>query len=59
MKLVTEYLVDAARFERMAAESSDAALKEQLTKQAAEYRKLARKRAAALGFPDPLPPSDS
>jgi len=56
MKLATEYPVDAARIDWMAAEASDAALKEQIVKQAAEYRRLVRKRAVELGFPDPLPP---
>jgi hypothetical protein len=41
------------RFERMAAGTDDAALKEQLLKQAADYRKLAKKRAALLGLPEP------
>lgn len=54
MKLVTEYLADAAKFERLAASESNPDVKAQLEKQAAAYRKLARDRAAKLGLP--LPP---
>ncbi len=50
MKLVTEYLADAANFEQLAAKESDPASKEQLLKQAAAYHRLAEKRAKALGF---------
>jgi hypothetical protein len=53
MNMVAEYLEHALTFERMAAETDDAALKEQLLKQAAEYRKLAEKRAVELGMPKP------
>jgi len=48
MKLVAEYLEQAVRFNRMAAEATDPKLKESLEKQAAAYRKLADKRAAEL-----------
>jgi hypothetical protein len=54
MKLVTEHLADAAKFERLAKQESNPALKKQLLKQAAEYYKLADERAKALG--QPLPP---
>jgi hypothetical protein len=53
MKLIAEYVEHAIKFERMAAEESDAILKEQLLKQAADYRRLAEKRAALLGLQKP------
>jgi hypothetical protein len=53
MKLVAEYLVDAVKFDQMAEAATDAALKASFTKQAAEYRKLALKRAKQLGVPPP------
>ena len=52
MKLVAEYLVDAIKFDRMAEDSTDVALKASFRKQAAEYRKLALKRAKLLGMSD-------
>jgi hypothetical protein len=48
MKLIHEYLEHSVHFERMADEAADPALREQLLKQAAAYRKLAEKRAAQL-----------
>jgi hypothetical protein len=51
MKLVAEYLVDAVKFDQMAEDARDAALKASFRKQAAEYRKLALKRAKQLGMP--------
>jgi hypothetical protein len=51
VKLVAEYLEEAIKFERMAAEASDSKLKELLQNQAAAYRKLADKRAAELHLP--------
>ena len=51
VKLVAEYLEQAVRFNRMAAEATDPKLKESLEKQAAAYRKLADKRAAELNLP--------
>ena len=51
MKLVGEYLEEALKFERMAAEATDARLKEALQSQADAYRKLADKRAADLNLP--------
>ncbi len=54
MKLITEHLAEAAKFERLAKEESNPALREQLLKQAAAYHKLAEERAQALG--QPLPP---
>ncbi len=59
MKLVTEYLADAANFEQLAAKESDPASKEQLLKQAAAYHRLAEKRAKALGVPLPSKPTQA
>ena len=53
MKLVAEYLADAIKFDRMADDATDVALKTSFRKQAAEYRKLALKRARQLGMPPP------
>jgi hypothetical protein len=53
MKLVAEYLADAIKFDWMAEDATDAALKASFRKQAAEYRKLAVKRAKQLGMPPP------
>jgi hypothetical protein len=53
MKLVAEYLDRALQFERMADATQDPQLREQLTQQAAAYRKLATKRALRLGLPTP------
>jgi hypothetical protein len=55
MKLITEYLERSVHFERMAAAPDNAAIKEQLLKQADDYRKLAEKRASQLGLPLPPP----
>ena len=55
MKLLTEYLERAVHFERLAADEESPALRDQLHKQAKDYRRLAAKRAAELGLP---PPSD-
>jgi hypothetical protein len=41
MKLVAEYLADALKFERLAAEEKNEDLKLSLLQQAAAYRKLA------------------
>jgi len=51
VKLVAEYLEQAAHFYRMAAEATDPKLKESLKKQATAYRKLAERRAAELNLP--------
>jgi hypothetical protein len=53
MKLVTEYLADAARFDQLAALEQDPEVREQLEKQAAAYRALAEKRAKQAGLPLP------
>jgi hypothetical protein len=57
MKLVTEYLADAAKFERLASAETDPKLKEQLLKQAESYRKLAENRAKGLGVTIPSGPT--
>jgi len=57
VKIVTEYLEEAVRFERMAAETSAPRLKQQLLDQAENYWKLAVKRAAQLGEPPPVRPA--
>jgi hypothetical protein len=44
VKLVTEYLTDAIKFDQMADDATDVALKTSFRKQAAEYRKLALNR---------------
>jgi hypothetical protein len=41
MKMLAEYLENAIKFEKMAAEEQDPKLKDQLEKQASAYRKLA------------------
>jgi hypothetical protein len=46
VKLVTENLEEAAKFDRMAEEASTPALKKALQGQATAYRKLAARRAA-------------
>ncbi len=45
MKMLAEYLENAIKFEKMAAEEQDPKLKDQLQKQASAYRKLAADRA--------------
>jgi hypothetical protein len=59
MKLATEYLADAATFERLAESESDPDVKEQMLKQAAAYRSLAEKRAKSLGVTLSAPPVDA
>ena len=60
MKLITEYLEDAAKFQRMASQQKDPKLKAALEKQSAAYWKLAEARAKALGveLPDKPPQSN-
>ncbi len=53
VKMIAEYLEHALQFEKMAEGETDSALKEQLLKQAAAYRKLATERAERLGLPRP------
>jgi hypothetical protein len=61
VKLVAEYLQDAFKCSRMAAEATHPKLKESFEKQAAAYRNLADKRAAELNLPPvnlPVPRTD-
>lgn len=51
VKLVGEYLEEDVKFARMAAQATDPKLSDSLWKQAFEYRKLAKKRAAELKLP--------
>ena len=53
VKMIAEYLEHALQFEKMAKDETDAALKEQLLKQAEAYRKLAEERARRLDLPAP------
>jgi hypothetical protein len=55
MKMLAEYFETAVKFEKMAADEKDAKLKNEFEKQAADYRKLAEKRAKEYGL---KPPSD-
>jgi hypothetical protein len=59
MKLVTEYLADAANFGQLATMETDPAKKEQLLQQAAAYHRLAEKRAKTLGLPFPPKPTEA
>ena len=56
MKMLAEYLENAIKFEKMAAEEKDAKLKEHFEKQAVAYRKLAEKRAKDYGLKSPPQP---
>jgi hypothetical protein len=53
--MIAEYLENAFKFERMAAEETDPKLKANLEKQAVAYRKLASERAHKLGLEPPPP----
>ncbi len=59
MKLIAEYLEKAIDFERMAVMETDSALKANLLKQAAAYRKLAEERAQRLNLMVPPRPPQS
>lgn len=60
MKLVAEYLEDAAKFQAMADKEKNPELKAALEKQVAAYQKLAIERAKKLGIPPPeLPPKSN
>jgi hypothetical protein len=50
MKMIAEYLDNAFKFERMAADELDPKLKAEIEKQALAYRKLAAERANKLGL---------
>ena len=54
MKLVAEYIADAVKFERMAAQEKNPNLKAALLRQGVAYRKLAADRAQAMGIPLPV-----
>jgi hypothetical protein len=56
MKLVTEYVAEAMKFEQLAATEKNQEFRAQLEKQAAAYRKLAEDRARTLGLPPPEKP---
>ena len=51
MKMVAEYLAEAAKFEELASEEKDPKFKSLLEKQAKDYRKLAAERARIEGTP--------
>lgn len=53
MKIVAEYLADAVNFERLAEAEKSEEVKAVLKQQADAYRKLAIKRAAAMGHSIP------
>jgi hypothetical protein len=53
MKMLAEYLENAAKFERMAVGETDPKLKADLDKQAVAYRKLAVERAKQHGYEMP------
>lgn len=59
MKMLAEYLENALKFERMAADEKDPALKAHFEKQAVAYRKLAEQRAKQYGYPAPPNPPQS
>jgi hypothetical protein len=56
MKMIAEYLEHALTFERMAADEKNLGIKVAFQKQAADYRRLASKRAKELGLPEPPEP---
>jgi hypothetical protein len=59
MKVVAEYLANAAHFERLAKAEKDLELKKRLLGQAQAYWKLADKRADQLNQPRPTRPPQS
>jgi len=59
MKLLTQYLDRALKFESLAAAETDPKLKIDLEGQARAYRKLASDRATKLGLPQPSAPEIS
>jgi hypothetical protein len=56
MKVVAEYMANAAQFERLAKAENDPELKKRLLAQAAAYWKLADKRADQSNQPRPPRP---
>jgi hypothetical protein len=59
MKLLTQYLDRALKFESLAAAETDPKLKADLEGQATAYRKLAADRVTKLGLPPPSAPEIS
>ena len=59
MKMIAEYLAEAAKFDRMANDEKSLDVKIAMQKQAAAYRKLAAERAEKLGIPPPENPQPS
>jgi hypothetical protein len=57
MKLLSQYLDHALKFESLAAAETNLQLKADLEGQAKAYRKLAAECAAKLGLPQPSAPS--
>jgi hypothetical protein len=55
VKMIAEYLENAQKFERMAADEENPKIKAQFEKQAQAYRKLATERAQKLGLQPPPP----
>jgi hypothetical protein len=53
MKLVTEYLAEAIKFERMAEDAIGDDARNAFLNQAKNYRRLAAKRAVEMGIPPP------
>ena len=53
MKMLAEYLDNAAQFEQMAAHEKDRRLKAEFKRRAASYRYLAEKRAKKYGLKMP------
>lgn len=53
MKMLAEYLDNAIKFEQLAAAEKNPALRAELERQAAAYRKLAEERAKQYGYPMP------
>ena len=58
MKLLSQYLDHALKFESLAAGETNPKLKADLSGQAQAYRKLAAERAAKLGLPQPSAPEN-
>jgi hypothetical protein len=53
MKMLAEYVENAIKFEKLAAEEKNPAVKADFEKQAAAYRKLAEQRAKQYGLQMP------
>jgi len=53
---LAEYLDTAHNYERLAATENNEVVKQLLQEQAEAYHRLAKRRAAALGLPMPVPP---